>query len=293
MRALFFCIGLMMWGTSGLALTPVTLALDWYINPDHAPILAAETQGYFAQNGLDVRLLEPTQTSEVRSLVASHQADFGIDYEPETLLALSQGLPIEMVGNLVPVPLACIATFPGTKITSIGYSGDSMEALFLQVELKHLGLDPKTVQLVPIHMDLTQALLSHSVSAVSGMMRNVEPVMLRLRGIPTQLYYPEQNGIPPYSELVLITHTGEDPEITAAFLKAVGEGAHYVKTHPQASWAAAVSAYPNELASSALITKENEQIWEASLPYFTEYPQRLDEKQIKAFQAFLDSMTSS
>lgn len=295
LRHVLFAICLSSFSFTAFALTDISLALDWYINPDHAPILAAETQGFFAENGLHVSLIQPTQNSEARNLVVSGQATIGIDYEPEALMAISKGLPIEMVGTLVPTPLSCIAVLQSTKIKSlkdlkggsIGYSGDPMEQAFLQVELKHAGLNPTDVKLVPIQMDLTQALLSDTVDAVNGMMRNVEPIMLQQMGAETKLFYPEKNGIPTYSELVFITHTGTNPQTIAAFLKAVGEGARYVKDHPTASWQAAQKAYPTELASSNTINAQNEAIWLASVPYFTSSPQDLDARHTKTFKAFL------
>lgn len=288
-------LGLSCMTSVSFALTPVSLALDWYINPDHAPILAAETQGYFAQNGLEVTLIQPTQTSEVRNLVAAHQALIGIDYEPEALIAIDKGLPLQIVGNLVPTPLSCIATLQAGPIKTLtdlsgktlGYSGDPIEKEFLQVELQHAGVDPTTVTLQPIQMDLSQALLSKTVDAVNGMMRNVEPIMLEKRGIQTRLFYPEQNGIPTYSELVFITHTGTDPKTVAAFLKAVGEGAAYVKAHPEASWQKAQAQYPTALATSPQIAVENQAIWQASVPYFALQPATINQKVVTQFKQFL------
>lgn len=40
-----------------LANEPLTLVLDWYINPDHAPIMVAEQIGAFKAQGLDVRII--------------------------------------------------------------------------------------------------------------------------------------------------------------------------------------------------------------------------------------------
>lgn len=292
-----FLLGLCLTGfiLDSFGLTQVNLALDWYVNPDHAPILAAETQGFFKENGLAVNLIEPTQTSEVRNLVAAGEATVGIDYEPETLIAIAKGLPLEIAGNLVPVPLSCIMTLKSSGINTLsdfrnktlGYSGNAMDRQFLQLELKEAGINPDTVTLQPIHMDLTQALLAHAVDGVSGVMRNVEPVMLGQMGIATQLFYPEAHGIPPYSGLIFIAKTGIDPTTISAFLKAVGEGAAYVKAHPESAWQAAAKAYPAQLASSAKISAENHAIWLASVPYFTTAPQNLDLKAIARFKAFL------
>lgn len=298
LRKAFSLLSLTWFISQSFALTQVSLALDWYINPDHAPILAAQTQGYFKENGLKVTLIQPTQTSEVRNLVATKQATFGIDYEPETLISIAKGLPIEMVGNLVSTPLSCINALESSDIKNLkdlqgktlGYSGDPTEKAFLEVELQQAGLNPGSVKLIPIQMDLSQALLSHSVQAVSGMMRNVEPIMLKQMGIQTKLFYPEQNGIPSYSELVFVAHTGTDPKLISAFLKSVGEGAAYVKAHPQASWQNAAKAYPTELASSTKISTANQAIWFDSFPYFTTAPAQLNLKATSQFKQFLTKM---
>lgn len=42
-----------------LANEPLTLVLDWYINPDHAPIMVAEQIGAFKAQGLDVKIVPP------------------------------------------------------------------------------------------------------------------------------------------------------------------------------------------------------------------------------------------
>ena len=43
-----------------LANEPLTLVLDWYINPDHAPIMVAEQIGAFKAQGLDVKIVPPS-----------------------------------------------------------------------------------------------------------------------------------------------------------------------------------------------------------------------------------------
>lgn len=281
--------------SSCFGLTKVTVALDWYINPDHAPLLAAQTRGFFRENGLDVTFIEPTQSATARNLVASGQATIGLDYEPEALIAISKGLPIQIVGILVPTPLSCVTVLKssgiqnlaGLKGQTLGYSGDPLDEAFLNAELVHAGLNPGDVKLVPIQMDLSQALLSKTVTAVSGMMRNVEPVMLSMRGIQTTLFYPEQNGIPSYSELVFITSTHADPKTTKAFLEAVAEGVAYVKGRPAEAWGEAAQNYKNELATSSTIANENQEIWLKTLPYFANNPSRVSASQMQALKAFL------
>ena len=62
------------------------------------------------------------------------------------------------------------------------------------------------VTLINVQMNLDQALLSGRVKAVSGVMRNVEPVQLAMIGHPTRCFKPEDYGMPTYDELILISN---------------------------------------------------------------------------------------
>lgn len=279
------------------ALTPVKLALDWYMNPDHAPIITAQVQGYFKAAGLQVTFVEPSSSSSARNLLLSHQVDLALDYAPEALLAKNEGLPVEAVGVLIGEPLNCLGVLESSGIDSmsdlrgktVAYSGGALERTMLRAELTHAGLAPADVSLLPINMDLSQALLSRRVDAVNGMMRNVEPVLLKQAGANVKCFYAEQNGVPPYPELLFMaTQPATVSEATLkTFLAAVAKGATYVRQHPQRSFDEASSAYPTALASSPSIGLSNQAIWLASVPYFTNQPQQYSQKKYTAFMQFL------
>ena len=52
-------------------LAPVKVALDWYINPDQAPLLVADAEGFFKDEGIELTLLSPTDVARIRSDVAA------------------------------------------------------------------------------------------------------------------------------------------------------------------------------------------------------------------------------
>eukprot|EP01035_Chromulina_nebulosa_P053889 gene53889-biopygen38305 len=60
--------------TSAHAADKVTLLLDWFINPDHAPIMVAEQIGAFKDAGLEVEIVPPADPSMPPRLVAAKQA---------------------------------------------------------------------------------------------------------------------------------------------------------------------------------------------------------------------------
>src|SRR5437870_3251688 len=56
----------------------VTVALEWFLNPDHLPIVAAKEKGFFLEEGLELSILIPTVPEESLDLVAHGKADFGV-----------------------------------------------------------------------------------------------------------------------------------------------------------------------------------------------------------------------
>ena len=61
----------------------ITVMLDWFVNPDHAPIVIAKEKGFFAARGLDVDIVAPADPADSTKMVAAGQADIGISYQPQ------------------------------------------------------------------------------------------------------------------------------------------------------------------------------------------------------------------
>lgn len=88
-----------------LANEPLTLVLDWYINPDHAPIMVAEQIGAFKAQGLDVKIVPPSDPALPPRMAAARQADLAITYQPQVHFFADEGLPLVRVGTLINSPL--------------------------------------------------------------------------------------------------------------------------------------------------------------------------------------------
>ncbi|MEO0363343.1 MAG: ABC transporter substrate-binding protein, partial [Pseudomonadota bacterium] len=86
----------------------MTLILDWFVNPDHGPIILAEEKGYFAEEGLEVEVIAPADPSDPPKLAAAGRADLAISYQPQLHLQIHEGLPLIRVGTLVATPLNCL-----------------------------------------------------------------------------------------------------------------------------------------------------------------------------------------
>lgn len=89
-------------GNSNAELKKVTVILDYVPNTNHTGLYAALDLGYFAEQGLEVEIIEPTEdTTEV--LVAAEKGDFGVSYQENVTFALTSDspLPITAIAALI------------------------------------------------------------------------------------------------------------------------------------------------------------------------------------------------
>ena len=114
------------------------------------------------------------------------------------------------------------------------------------------------------------------------MMRNVEIPELDAKGKKVNTFFPEENGIPNYSVLIMITNTKNihDPRLPK-FLAAVQKAVAFLDTQPEAGWKMFAKAYPE--ANNAV----NRESWFATLPYFAEDPASFDTTEWKSFAQFM------
>jgi putative hydroxymethylpyrimidine transport system substrate-binding protein len=157
-----------------------------------------------------------------------------------------------------------------------------MNSALLKIMLKKYGLDLKDVQIITTHYDLTQALLSGKVDAVTGMMRNFEMIQMEIAGQPGRAFYPEDNGMPSYSELVFIVNKNHQHDMRFShFLKAVQRASDYLHKHPEESWQAFAKSHPE--SNDEL----NHRAWFATLPYFARDPAAVNVQQFLQFAEFM------
>jgi putative hydroxymethylpyrimidine transport system substrate-binding protein len=231
----------------------LTLALDFYVNADHAGIYEALDQGYFADAGLDVHPQVPSDPSAPIKEVAAGRADLAISYEPEVLLAQQQGLPVKAVAALVQQPLtslisvgsAGIHKVPDLRGKTLATAGIPYQAAYLQAILARAGLTPSDVNVVDVQQGLLPAVVSGRADAMLGGFKNVEGVDLRLRGENPRVVPVDRLGIPTYDELVLVASTDEiasNPQPIRLFLAALERGTRAAAADPAGATHAVLDA---------------------------------------------------
>jgi len=274
-----------------LAADKVELMLDWFINPDHGPLIVAQQKGYFAEQGLEVSLVEPADPSMPPKLVAAGQADMALTYQPQLHVMVDQGLPLTRIATLIATPLNSLVvlqdgpvkTLANLKGRKVGYSVGGYEDALLRAMLKPHGLTLDDIEMVNVNWSLSPSLISGQVDAVIGAYRNFELNQMEIEGHPGRAFYIEEEGVPAYDELVLVINNesrGDDRH--ARFVKAVEKATQYLINHPDAAWDAFVSYRPDELD-----TELNRRAWADTLSRFALRPAALDEARYQRVGAFM------
>ena len=73
--------------SAALASEKLTLMLDWFPNVDHLPIYVAQQRGYFSDQGLEIKILSPSETADSLKLAASGNVEISISYQPQAIIA--------------------------------------------------------------------------------------------------------------------------------------------------------------------------------------------------------------
>jgi putative hydroxymethylpyrimidine transport system substrate-binding protein len=229
------------------------LALDFYVNADHAGIFEALDRGYFREAGLDVHPRVPSDPSAPIQEVAAGRADLAISYQPEVLIAHDRGLPVKAVAALVPTPLTSliwlkdsgIANVKGLRGKTIATAGIPYQDAYLNTILGRAGLSASDVSTVDVQQGLLPALLSGRANAMLGGFLNVEGVDLKLRGKDPTVIPVDRLGIPTYDELVVVANSdklGDSSREIELFLAALQRGTRAAVADPAGATKAILAA---------------------------------------------------
>src|ERR1700749_2841482 len=86
---------------SASAADHLTVMLDWFVNPNHGPLVVAQEIGAFQRAGLNVQLVQPADPTVPPRRVAARHGDIAIDYQPTLYLQVQNGLPLTRIGVLI------------------------------------------------------------------------------------------------------------------------------------------------------------------------------------------------
>jgi NitT/TauT family transport system substrate-binding protein/putative hydroxymethylpyrimidine transport system substrate-binding protein len=220
----------------------VTLVLDFTPNAVHAGIYAARRQGFYRDEGIDLTIRRPGESTDGPKLLAAGRADFAILDIHDLGIARERGLDVVGTMPIVRRPLAAVIALGNGPVRrprdleghTVGVTGLPSDEAVVDSEVAADGGDPAKVERVTIGFNAVSSLAAGKVDAATGFW-NAEGVALRRQGIPIRVFKVNRYGAPPYPELILTAsqHTIEsDPGLVNSMVAATTRGYEFVSDQP-------------------------------------------------------------
>jgi putative hydroxymethylpyrimidine transport system substrate-binding protein len=269
----------------------VTLMLDWFVNPNHGPIVVAQEKGYFEQQGINVEIQEPADPSLPAKLVAANKVDLAISYQTSLTIDVAAELPLIRASTLISTPLNTlmvldngrIETLADLKGKKVGIAIAGNEEATIGTMLKTAGIAFSDIEIINIGWALSSSLASGKVDAIWGGLRNFESNQLAIEGFQSKAFFPEEHGVPTYDELVVVANASNyDADAINRFNSAIEQATTYIVNHPQEAWKTFVSYSPDTLDNEL-----NKRAWQDTLTRFDLRPSAVDLKRYDNFTQFL------
>lgn len=181
-------------------MTPVKLQLQWVTQSQFAGYFAAVDQGFYAEQCLDVTILEGAVDIVPQQVVASGQAEFGLAWVPKVLASRAEGADLVNIAQVfqrsgtlevswADAPVETIADMAGKKVGTWGFGNE--HELF--VAMRAEGIDPNNpddVTIIQQSFDML-ALLNRELDAAQAMTYNEYAQVLEAVNPETgELYQP-------------------------------------------------------------------------------------------------------
>ncbi|MEZ5204951.1 MAG: ABC transporter substrate-binding protein [Acidimicrobiales bacterium] len=134
-----------------------TVVLDWTPNTNHAGMYLAQANGWYEDEGLDVRFVEPGEAGSLQVLAAG-KADVAVSVQEEVTPAVAQGLPVRSVAAIVQHNTSSLVSLASDGIerprdlegkTYGGYGGQLEQALLDEL-INCDGGDPSKLESVDV-----------------------------------------------------------------------------------------------------------------------------------------------
>ncbi|MFF2484707.1 ABC transporter substrate-binding protein [Paenibacillus sp. NPDC058071] len=228
---------------SGTPPEELTVLLDWYPNAVHTFLYAAEEQGYFAEEGLKVKLQTPADTNDALKLVAAGKADLALSYQMQVAVSRSEDIPVVSVAAIVRHPLNQLFATESSGIErpsdligrKIGYPSIPLYEAYVRTMAEADGSDQEKLRFTDVGWDLIPAMSTGQVDAIIGGYINHEKLLLEKEGVKLRTFNPVDYGVPDYYELVLTaSESGAEQKAgaIAKFIRAAAKGQAYTENNP-------------------------------------------------------------
>lgn len=229
------------------SLDKTTVILDWTPNTNHTGLYVALNKGYYKDEGLDVKIVQPSEGS-VTNLIAAGKGDFGVSYQEDVTYALTSDnpLPVKAIATIIQHNTSGFAAPKSKNIKTpkdfegrvYGGWGSPSEEAVLKAVMEKSGGDFSKVKIVNIGNDDFFAATKKNVD-FAWIFEGWTGIQAKLKG--EQLDYIPVKDLDPaldYYTPILISSNkliSRNPEKVKKFLAATAKGYEYSINHPEES----------------------------------------------------------
>ena len=219
-------------------LTKVSDQLGYLAYSQFAGYFAAEQLGYYAQCGLDDKVLAGGQNLSSTQLVAAGTVTYGDENNDNILQAIEKGIPVKLIGalyqkspyavmSLPAAPIRTLADFQGKTIAILAQTEDFIKPLMVSQ-----GLDPNKVHWVPAAPD-GSALLSGAIQGYTGYSTS-QGVGLQAQAPDLIITLFDEIGLHAYANVLIARNDtiANRPHEVIKYVRATSKGYRYVNQHP-------------------------------------------------------------
>jgi NitT/TauT family transport system substrate-binding protein len=221
----------------------VNVRFSWKLKGEYAPLFVAQEKGYYAREGLNVRLGEGAGAPAALGALLQGQEDAVLLPGIFALTAISKGMPVKLIALYHPKTPVALISWPENPVrtpkdlegkqiaTAIGETGTT----YLDSFCKNNGVDCSKVKRVQVDAQSRVPLFSqHKVDVVSVYQTNDLPVLLEKMDTKFVVLEMDKNGlaIPGMALVSSDAAIAKKPETLRKLLKAVGDGVVEMKKDP-------------------------------------------------------------
>jgi len=214
----------------------IKLILNWFPKSQMGGYYAADTEGYYEENGLEVDI-QPggPEVSAIQQVVAG-DGDFGLAHADQLLLARNEGMELVAIA-------ATMQNSPQVLMTHEGHGLENFEDLngrtayiesvipYWEYLTNHYQLD----EVNEVSYSGQYVNFVTEMEAVSQAYETSEPYWMEKEGINTETLLLSESGYNPYNVVMFTTkeYLEKNEEVVANFVDAFTEGWTYYRNNYQ------------------------------------------------------------
>lgn len=228
------------WVGTSVAADNITLQLKWRHQFQFAGYYAAQQQGYYREEGLNVHIVEGSTDRSPVQQVLSGQADYSIG-DAEILVARISGKPVVALAAIFQHSPGVLLSLQESNIRRpedlvgkrIMLAADGQGVYQFNAMLSKHHLDTSQMTIVP-HTWRLQDLIEGKVDVISAYAMD-EPGQLQEMGYSPSIISTRSSGVDFYGDVLFTSERERDrhPERVEAFLRATKKGWAYALSHKE------------------------------------------------------------